>query len=242
MRALRASWRLARCLVHTLHGLALCALAFPRLDARARRRHVQRWSARMLGALDVDCQVEGAAHDGPVLLVANHVSWLDILAINAVQPARFVAKAEVHRWPLLGRLVAAGGTLFIERERKRDALRVLHQVAAALAAGDVVALFPEGTTSAGEGVLPFHANLLQAALSAGAPLQPLALRYRDARSNPSRAAAYVGETSLVASLWQVLRADRLCVRMTLLAVEPSLLERRAMAARLRERIVRALDA
>ncbi|HSN31941.1 MAG TPA: lysophospholipid acyltransferase family protein [Ideonella sp.] len=240
MRALRAPWRLARCLGHTLHGMAICAFAFPRLDTPARMRHVQRWSARMLAALGVECAVDGAAHAGPVLLVANHVSWLDILAINAVQPARFVAKAEVHRWPLLGWLVASAGTLFIERERKRDALRVVHQVAAALAAGEVVAVFPEGTTSAGDAVLPFHANLLQAALSAGAPLQPIALRYSDARGTVSRAAAYVGETSLAASLWQVLWARELRVRVALLAVEPSLLDRRAMAERVRTRIAQAL--
>ena len=76
---------------------------------------------------------------------------------------------------------SSGGTLFIERERKRDALRVVHQIAAALRAGDIVAVFPEGTTGDGRDVLPFHANLLQAAIATGAPVQPVVLRYRDAR-------------------------------------------------------------
>ena len=242
MRWLRTGRRLVRCLLHTLRGALICAFAFPRLDASARMRHVGNWSAELLAKLDIECLVEGAAHAGPVMLAANHVSWLDILAINAVQPARFVAKADVRRWPLLGWLIARGGSLFIERERKRDALRVVHQVAAALRAGDVVALFPEGTTSGGERLLPFHANLLQAALAVGAPIQPVALRYSDARAAVSPAAAYVGDTSLLASLWAVLQAERLRVRVVLLPVEPPALslDRRACAARLRERIAGAL--
>ena len=242
MRGLRALRRLAGCLLHTLQGLAICALLFPRLDAPRRMRHVRAWSARLLALLDIECEVEGAAHPGPVMLVANHVSWLDIVAINALHPARFVSKADVRRWPLLGWLVASGGTLFIERERKRDALRVVHQVAAALAQGDVVALFPEGTTSEGHGVLPFHANLLQAAVSAGAPIQPVALRYSDARAAVSPAAMYVGDTSLAASLWRILFAERLRVRVALLAPHHGPDERRAATERARAHIARALGA
>jgi 1-acyl-sn-glycerol-3-phosphate acyltransferase len=148
----------------------------------------------------------------------------------------------VRRWPLLGWLVACGGTLFIERERKRDALRVVHQVAAALRAGEIVALFPEGTTSEGHGVLPFHANLLQAAISAHAPMQPIALRYADARSPVSAAPAYVGDTSLLESLRRVLLADRLQVTLTLLAAQPAALDRRGAAERLHAQILQAMGA
>src|SRR6185295_28294 len=140
------------------------------------------WNARLLRLLGIALHSSGTPRQGATLIVSNHVSWLDILVINAVHPVRFVSKAEVRHWPLLGWLVACAGTLFIERERRRDALRVVHQVAAALRAGEIVALFPEGTTSDGNGVLPFHANLLQAALSAHAPMQPIALRYSDAHA------------------------------------------------------------
>jgi 1-acyl-sn-glycerol-3-phosphate acyltransferase len=242
MRAARALWRLLRCLLHTLRGLLICALLFPALDAPRRMRHIARWSAQMLALLGVECRVSGHPHAAPVMLVANHVSWLDILAINAVQPARFVSKAEVRHWPLLGWLVACAGTLFIERERRRDALRVVHQVAAALRAGEIVALFPEGTTSDGNGVLPFHANLLQAALSAHAPMQPIALRYSDAHAPLSAAVAYVGDTSLLESLRRVLLADRLRVTLTLLAAQPATLDRRRAAEHLRAQIAQAIEA
>jgi 1-acyl-sn-glycerol-3-phosphate acyltransferase len=115
-------------------------------------------------------------------------------------------------------------------------------VAAALRAGEVVALFPEGTTSQGHGVLPFHANLLQAALSAHAPMQPIALRYADADSCVSAAAAYVGDTSLLESLRRVLLAQGLQVRLTLLAAQPATLDRRAAAERLHAQIARAIEA
>jgi 1-acyl-sn-glycerol-3-phosphate acyltransferase len=176
------------------------------------------------------------------MVVANHVSWLDILAINAVQPARFVSKADVRAWPLIGWLVECGGTLFIERERKRDALRVVHQVAQTLQTGAVVALFPEGTTSDGNGLLPFHANLLQAAISTETPVQPVVLRFADPVHRFSPAAAYVGDTSLVQSLWWIVTARGLAAHVGWLSAETSAgRERRELSQRLRERILQALS-
>lgn len=237
MTALRAAVRLIALVLHALHGALICLFIFPRLDARQRMQCVGWWSQRLLRVLGIAVDAHGTPHAGPVLLVANHVSWLDILAINAVQPARFVSKADVRHWPLVGYLVACGGTLFIERERKRDALRVVHQVAAALKDGEIVAVFPEGTTSDGHGVLPFHANLLQAAIATAAPVQPIVLRYRDARSAVSAAAAYVGDTSLLQSIWWIACAQDLRVRVELQAVQATHeLDRRALAERLRESV------
>jgi 1-acyl-sn-glycerol-3-phosphate acyltransferase len=233
MIALRAIVRLLRAVVHALHGALICAFVFPRLDGKQRMQRVGWWSARMLEMLGIRLQASGAPHVGPVLLVANHVSWLDILAINAVQPVRFVSKADVRHWPFLGWLVACGGTLFIERERKRDALRVVHQIAEALKAGETVAVFPEGTTSDGRGLLPFHANLLQAAIATETPVQPVVLRYSDAHASFSDAGGYVGDTSLVASLWSAATAERLCVHVTVLLPEGTRhLDRRALSEKL----------
>jgi 1-acyl-sn-glycerol-3-phosphate acyltransferase len=118
--------------------------------------------------------------------------------------ARFVSKADVLAWPLLGWLIKNAGTLFIERERKRDALRVLHQVAAALTDGDMVAVFPEGTTGSGRELLPFHANLLQSAISTGTPAQGVALRYSDALHSVSPAAEFLRDTTLLQTVWRML--------------------------------------
>ena len=241
MRVARALWRLGAALGQALGGALICALWFPFLSTPQRMAHVGRWSARMLRALGIRLQVHGAMHAGPLLVVANHVSWVDILAINAVHPARFVSKADVRRWPLLGYLVASGGTLFIERERKRDALRVVHLTAEALKAGDIVAVFPEGTTTDGRDVLPFHANLLQAAIATECPVQPVVLRYADARGSPSLAAAYVGDTSLVASLWATAMADALRAEVWIENAQGTRhADRRALAERLRGIVVARL--
>ncbi|HET9645491.1 MAG TPA: lysophospholipid acyltransferase family protein [Burkholderiaceae bacterium] len=243
MRSLRALARLVWAVLHTLHGLAIVLLQFDRLDAAARHARIRWWSGRMLRVLGVGLRVDGVGfHPGGVLLAANHVSWLDILAIHAVCPqARFVAKADVKHWPLVGRLVGAGGTLFIERERKRDAVRVVHQMAEALKAGETVAVFPEGTTSDGQSLLPFHANLLQAAIATAVPVQAVALRFSDDQSEVSAAAPYVGETTLVQSLWWIACAQGLCAHVGVLPPRGTRhAERRAVAALIRAEIMTSL--
>ena len=198
----------------------------------------------MLRRLGVEVRVSGTAHPGAVLMVANHVSWLDIPALHASAPrARFVSKADIAHWPLLGRLARAGGTLFIERERKRDALRVVHEVADALKQADAVAVFPEGTTGAGHEVLPFHANLLQAAIVTATAVQPIALRYSEPGHAVSVAAQYTGDTTLGQSLMKVCRARGLVVEVRFLPAEPvGELDRRALAQRLHDRISDELHA
>jgi 1-acyl-sn-glycerol-3-phosphate acyltransferase len=244
MRTLRAVGRLLSVVLHVFHGLAIVLLRFPGLDLAGRHERIQWWARRMLALLGIELDVTGQPHRGGALLVANHVSWLDIIAVHAVCPrARFVSKADVKAWPLIGRLVDAAGTLYIERERKRDAMRVVHQTAEALQAGDMVAVFPEGTTGDGRTLLPFHANLLQAAIAAQAPVQPVALRFSDPRDRVSAAAAYIGDTTLVESLWAIAKADRLTAHIALLPAEGTRhLDRRALAEHLRTQIGEALEA
>jgi 1-acyl-sn-glycerol-3-phosphate acyltransferase len=243
LAGVRAVWRVTLSVLHVLLGALICAMAFPFIGPARRMRIVGWWSRGMLALLGIRLGRVGSIGAGPLLLVANHISWLDILAINAVQPARFVSKSDVRHWPLLGWLVACGGTLFIERERKRDALRVVHQVAAALTAGEIIAVFPEGTTGDGHDVLPFHANLLQAALATHAPVQALALRYSDSRQPVSAAAAFVGDTSLAASIWATAMAHRLHVQVQMCAPRVTTQEgdRRELAEQLRHDILDGLE-
>ena len=211
MQSLSASWRLLRAIAHMLSGWWTIRFRFARLSPAERAQCVQQWAERMLNLMGIRLTVHGTppAH-GPVLVVCNHLSWLDILAIHAARHVRFVSKSDVRRWPVIGTLADGAGTLYIERERRRDALRVAHHMAEALRAGDLIAVFPEGTTSDGRDVLPFHANLLQAAISADAPVQPMALRFvDDASGAPSLAARYIDDDDLLTSLWRVLGAPPL---------------------------------
>ena len=205
---LAAAGRLLRAVGHVLRGLWVIRTEFGRLTPDACALLVREWSRQMLGILGVQLVVRGTPPErGPMLLVANHLSWLDILVMDAAHPARFVSKADVKHWPVLGALITGAGTLYIERESRRDAMRVVHQMAAALQAHDTVAVFPEGTTGDGRELLPFHANLIQAAISAHAPVMPVALDFVDAASGQrSDAPLFVGDTTLLQSIWSTLRA------------------------------------
>ena len=232
MQTLCAAWRLLRSVLHVLHGMLVMS-RFGRLDAARRHQRIQWWAAGLLRAVGAQLQVTGVApRAGATLLIANHISWLDIAAIHAAAPhARFVSKADVLRWPLLGWLIRNAGTLFIERERKRDAVRVVHAMAQALQDGDAVAVFPEGTTGTGPRLLPFHANLLQAAIATGTPIQPVVLRFSDATQPFSPAVVYIGDTTLLQSIWRVVSARGLCAHVELLPPVATVhADRRALAA------------
>ena len=238
MRAVLALARLCRVMVCIASGWATLKWRFPHMDPAQRGQAIQDWACRMLKAFGIALEVRGAERlrNGPALRVANHVSWLDILTLHALQHCRFVAKAEVHHWPLIGTMAWAAGTLFIERQSARDAMRVVHQMAQALKEGDVLAVFPEGTTSDGASLLPFHANLLQAAVVTQTPVQPLLLRYTDfASGQRATSVCYIDDQTLVGSVWRTLSAP--AVRVTVQVGECQMAagrERRQWAHDLRE--------
>jgi 1-acyl-sn-glycerol-3-phosphate acyltransferase len=229
------AWRVGTLL---LRGLAQLTL-FPWLSKRQRDRRIQAWSREMLRRLGVELKIVGApAQAGPMLLVSNHVSWVDIAALHAACHCRFVAKADVARWPVVGTLATGVGTLYVKRESRRDAIRVVHQMAEALRDGDILAVFPEGTTGDGHGVLPFHSSLIQAAISADAPVQPVALQIVNRESGkPSHAVSYMGDESLVGSIWRTLCARELCAVVAFGAPQRSAgRDRRAWARDLRREV------
>jgi len=242
MRSLLALWRLGRFVLHVLHGLLLIKLRFPSLSLAQRHQRIQWWSRKLLALMGVSLELQGQSRPGAKLLLANHVSWLDIAAVHAVLPeARFVSKSDVKHWPVVGLLVAGVGTLFIERASKRDALRVVHRMAEALQAGDTVAVFPEGTTGAGPELLPFHGNLLQAAIATESVIQPLVLRWHEPGERFSSSARFIGDTSLLQSLWTLLSARGVGIKIVLLPAQACAhADRRALAERVREQIAEAL--
>ena len=240
MNTLHACWKLARALVHALAGLFTILLVFPRLPQAQRDLRVQAWSTEMLTCLGIRLVMRGQpVAIGPVLLAANHISWLDITSLHAARHCRFVSKADVKHWPLIGRLATGAGTLFIERESRRDAMRVVHHMAERLGAGDVLAIFPEGTTSDGVSLRPFHANLFQAAIAADAPVQPVALQFVDqATAQRSLAPCYIDDDTLIGSLWRTLCTPGIAVVITFGEVQTAQgRSRRAWAADVRDAIV-----
>ncbi|MEP7327828.1 MAG: lysophospholipid acyltransferase family protein [Betaproteobacteria bacterium] len=198
-------YRWTRTCVHALEGVSTTMLIFPLVSATTRRALIKRWSARLLRILAVEARFDGemATQGGNVLVVANHISWLDIFVLNAVHPVRFVAKSELTQWPVISQMIRGAGTVFIERERRRDTHRVNEQMARVLAGGDVVAIFPEGTTTDGSDMLPFKSSLLQPIVEARGHVQPVAIRYCSHDGALSLAPAYVGDTSFASSFWSM---------------------------------------
>jgi len=183
----------------------------PRLGRDERLRLSSRLARRTLRTLGVDVTASGAMPVGgePMLVVANHVSWLDVYLLNAAGPMRFVAKSETRTWPVIGTIADRFGSLFIVRGSCRDAARVRRRVEDVLRAGESVAVFPEATTTEGHAVKRFHAAMFQAAVDAGVRVQPVGIRYPGADGQPNPAAAFVGDMTFTTSLLNVVREPRL---------------------------------
>ncbi|MDP2694688.1 MAG: lysophospholipid acyltransferase family protein [Gallionella sp.] len=190
---------------------ALLAIFYPHLNQMKRRRILKTWSRQLLGILNIGIRTEGewsVRGEGGCLVVANHVSWLDIFVLNTIYPSRFIAKAEVRNWPIIGWLCKRGNTIFIERAMRQDAASINQRVSLLLEQGVCIGLFPEGTTTDGKQAGHFHSALIQPAIDAGAMLCPIALRYQDENGKQSSAATFTGDMTLFQSIWRILRSPR----------------------------------
>ena len=211
MRRLGVIPKLLRAAAHAVRGFWTIKTLFPKLPQADREARVQAWAEAMLHIVGIELVVHGKPPaNGPMLLVANHISWLDILVMHASRHCRFVSKSDVRNWPFVATLSDGAGSLYIERESRRDAHRVVTQMAERLQAGDILAVFPEGTTGDGITLKHFHANLIQAAIEASVPVQPVALKFIDAASGAtSFAPSYVDDETLAGSIWRTLTAPPL---------------------------------
>ncbi|MFN4147964.1 MAG: lysophospholipid acyltransferase family protein [Rhodocyclaceae bacterium] len=231
-RGIRAFFRLARVGMHLAWGAATVAVVYPWIDVRPRRALKRRWSRQLLEMLGVRLEL-GTGRSAPPagLIVCNHISWLDVFVINAAVPAAFVCKSEVMSWPLIGWLCRHTETIFLERGSRTAAQKTRRAICDELRAGVHVAVFPEGTTTTGERVLPFHAAVFQSAIDARSVVIPVALRYIGRRGDISRAPAYVGDVTLWRTLWAIACAEGLIADLRILApVASEARERRELAA------------
>ncbi|MFU8852383.1 lysophospholipid acyltransferase family protein [Micromonospora sp. SL1-18] len=224
-----------------LAGIGLVVL-LPLLPTWERRAALRGWARGTLRALGVRLVVRGRLPRRRALLVANHLSWLDVLAVLAVGPARMLAKREVREWPVVGPLAAAAGTIFVDRSRPRGLPAAVGRVAAALRAGHSVAVFPEGTTWCGDSAdcrpgRGFRPAMFQAAVDAGAPVVPLRLTYRYA-GDPTTVAAFLGDETLWESLRRVVAARNLTVSVVVAgALHPATDADRRVLARAAESVI-----
>lgn len=236
--------RIGRLALHVARGLFITAFFFPFQNDSQRKSEIRRWAGQLLAILGIRLQMHGVpSGDRPLMLVGNHVSWLDIFAVDAVLPVRFVAKKEVRSWPFVGWLSARCGTLFIDRAQRRDTTRINQLVTSAINAGDVFAVFPEGTTTDGSTLLKFHASLLQPAMDAQAAVQPFAIRYERSDGSLCTEAAFDGVRSVWDTVLDMTTLETITARLWFLAPIATAggRHRRDITAQAREAISRTLQ-
>ena len=230
---------------HAAVGALTLRFVYPRTTSARHARIMRWWSRKLLRILAVEMRIEGPPPhwSGPVMVVANHVSWLDIFVISSVRATRFIAKRDIRDWPVVGWIVEKAGTLFLQREAKRDLARMGEQVHAALAAHDCVGLFPEGTTTEGDHLLKFHGSLFEPAIRNAARIVPVVLRYETPAGALCTNASFAGEITFMQSFARIVRERRIAVRVEFLdPVEAAGRERRELAAALHARIASRLAA
>ena len=229
--SLRRGARLAALVLVLLGAVALVPL-LPLLPARRREPLVRTCARGVLRALGIEWSIRGRLPSRHALVVANHVSWLDIVVILAAGRSRLVAKTEVRDWPLVGRIAARTGAIFLDRSRPTRLPAAVAQARAALAAGHVVAVFPEGTTSCGEGAGGFRPAFFQAAIDTGAAVVPLTLRF-SAAGAPTTQPAFIGDDTLLDSLRRVVALRHLRVTVSVgAAIHPAPAASRRSVARI----------
>lgn len=214
---MRFGLRLLRLVGKMLIGLVISVTKFRRVDQAGRHAIVRRWSRELLTIAGIEIRTTGFPETATkaVTLIANHVSWADIFALNSQRACHFIAKSELRDWPLAGKLLDNVGTIFINRSDRKETHRLGGVVRALMDAGETVAVFPEGTTSPGHDVLKFHASLLEPVVAAQGEVWVIAISYF---SNGSRtqAASYVGDMNLLQSLQQIHRAQPVVVELSFL--------------------------
>jgi 1-acyl-sn-glycerol-3-phosphate acyltransferase len=232
--------------LHVSRGVITLLVLFPFLSTNSKNHHIQRWSMRLLQIFGVELLVNhaNALPQSSYLLAANHVSWLDIHAINAFKPARFVAKSEVASWPIFGWMAKQLGTVFIRRDSSRHARQVVDDIAAILKTQSIC-IFPEGTSTIGKSVQTFKPNLFEAAATSEVPVCALAIAYFDRSTGEhSEVPAFVGDMGLIGSMASILKNRRLRVELTVFAptkATPGLpIDRKALALESQERIAQYL--
>ncbi len=206
MPTLRRFYRILRITLHVVYGYFLLLLfvgANP--DQRSARdwRIINHWMRGICQILGLRIHVHGEAVTGPALFVCNHISWHDIVVLQSIMPTGFIAKHEIRHWPIIGWMAYRGNTLFIKRGTRNAIHAITHAMSKRFRAQQSMLLFPEGTTSTGESILPFRSRLYVPAIETQTPIQTLGIYYDSDNSN-CKELAYVEDATLIAHAWRLM--------------------------------------
>lgn len=226
-------FRALRLLIHLAYGVPLSLLC-PLLRNARHQRILQHWCRDLLQILHVQLQPQGTlphSMGSPGLIVANHISWLDVIALSAATPHYHVAGTKLRAWPLAGGLVRRIGAWFTKPDSGGDSAPLRGKVSARLRCGESVIWFPEGVPTPGKLPGHFHSVLMQSAIDCRSPVYPVAIRYHDRYGRQSHAADFVGHRHGLRSLWRILRSPELHITLTRLPELPTIGETRRRLAR-----------
>lgn len=216
MQKITGAFRFTAAMLYAVACILLVLIYLQWLNPLSKKRIIRSWASAFLSIIGMKLKVEGEVYDKPCLIVANHISFIDIFALNIVKPGRFIAKSEIADWPVFGRIAKGVDTLFIERKNRRSIITVNEQISAALLAQQTVMLFPEGRTSVGEELLPLKSNLIEPAILSGSPVQPCALCYEENGQKTTKA-SYAG-ISIFKCLWTIVTTPGLTVTVKVLPI------------------------
>lgn len=203
----------------------------PRFGRRLHDASVTTWARGCCRIIGLHVAVEGEPPSPPFFLVSNHLSYVDIVALMAQAPVVFVAKSEVSRWPFLGRLSRAANTIFVDRAKRSDVVRVNELIAGMIGSGRSVLVFPEGTSSRGAEVLPFRSSLLEPAVKIGHPVAAASLAYRTPAGWPTadESVCWWGDMTFPDHFYRMLQIPRVDAALCFAAQPVSAPERHALA-------------
>jgi 1-acyl-sn-glycerol-3-phosphate acyltransferase len=244
LRKLRAVVRSAIRTVTLLWTATACLLAYVllrlrrgrRLSHRERAQWLHTWCGIALPRLGVTLLAEGPM-PARGLLVSNHLSYLDIMTLSAIGPCVFVSKKEVRQWPLFGLLATLAGTVYVDRQRAADTVRVNEELAHALQSGVLCVLFPEGTSSSGAEVLPFRSPLLEAAVQSEAEVTAGAIGYEVEEGDPAQDVCYWGDMTFLPHVLKLLSRPAIRAHVRFAAESFRFTDRKEAAAQSRERVI-----
>ena len=237
--------RIFRLVLHLLQGVITAGTLLRFAREPLRSRIIRAWAAKLLVILKVEIRVKGQvptlATRG-VMFVSNHVSWMDVWLLQSVRPVRFISKADVRSWPVVGYLAQAGGTLFIHREKRHHTAAIVGQAEAVLAQGDCLALFPEGTTTTGLRLRAFHPSLFQVAVDHAGDIALVTIRYVFEDGQIDTAPAYADEITMPESMRAILARRKIIAEVNYFgALEVQGKTRRALCLEAEKAIATALN-
>lgn len=212
----------------------ICTVLFPFLSSKTQKKYIRKWSERVTSTFDISIKIVNPSNlrnlEG-CLIVANHVSWIDVQVIHTIFECKFISTSEILSLPVIGRLAKAAGSLFIDLTKPKKSTYLISQdMVKSLSNNEAICAFPEATSTDGKDVLPFKSSLFQPAINASAPICPIALRYLDANGQPSEKLGFYGEMTLLESMIATLCSGPNVAELTVLPLMSANKDKHQLAA------------